>query len=62
MQFSWQLRGGFVPLTITVSRSNNSLPQKLQFVPGLQTVLVADGGTAGLGVVRLDFMANYPIN
>lgn len=62
MQFSWQLRGGFVPLTITVSRANNSVPEKLQFIPGIQSVLVADGGTAGLGVVRLDSLGNRPIN
>jgi hypothetical protein len=62
MKFSWQLRGGFVPLTVTVSRANNSLPEKLQFLPGMQSVLVADGGTAGLGVIRLDLMANFPIN
>lgn len=62
MQFTWQLRGGFVPLTITVSRSNNSVPEKLQFVPGLQSVLVVDGGTAGLGVVRLDSLGNRSIN
>ena len=62
MQFTWQLRGGFVPLAVTISRANNSLPEKLQFIPGLQTVAVVDGGTAGLGLVRLDLLANRPIN
>jgi hypothetical protein len=62
MQFTWQLRGGFSPLSISVSRANNSVPEKLQFVPGLQSVLVVDGGTAGLGVVRLDSLANHSIN
>jgi hypothetical protein len=45
-----------------VSRANNSLPEKLQFIPGIQSVLVVDGGTAGLGVVRLDSLGNRSIN
>jgi hypothetical protein len=61
MQFSWQMRGGFLPLSILVSAGGNSLPDKLRFIPSLQTVMVVDGGTAGLGLISLGTLLNQPI-
>lgn len=62
MRFTWQLRGGFVPLTVALSRGSNSLPEKLSFVPQLGSLLVVDGGTAGLGYINLTTLSNRPIN
>lgn len=62
MQFNWQLRGGFAPLTIVLSRANNSLPERLRFIPSLETLMVVDGGTAGLGFVSLATLLNRPVN
>jgi len=61
MQFTWQLRGGFIPLSISVSTGSNSLPEQLRFIPGLHTVMVVDGGTAGLGLINLSSLGNRPI-
>jgi hypothetical protein len=57
MTFSWELSGGFVPLTaslVTVGGSTAVLPQQLRFVPQLGALAVTDGAEKGLLFVSLD--------
>jgi hypothetical protein len=62
MRFSWQLRGGFTPLTVNLSFAGDSVPERLRFVPGLGRVLVADAGTAGLSLIDLTDLLRSTIN
>jgi hypothetical protein len=54
MTFSWQLVGGFGSLSLSLSAARASKPARLVPIPGLNSVAVADSGTAGLSLVRTE--------
>jgi hypothetical protein len=57
MQFTWSTSGGFTPLAVDLFavadfRTTTS-PQKIVFVPQINRLIVADGGSTGLFMVGL---------
>lgn len=57
MQFSWRIIGGFAPLSIDLLGVNrgatSTSPEKLKYVPGINRMLIADGGSTGFMFVGL---------
>jgi hypothetical protein len=57
MQFSWRILGGFSPLSVDllgVNRGRTSTsPERLNYVPGVNRLLIADGGSTGFMWVGL---------
>lgn len=55
MAFTWQVAGGFAPLTANlVAQSAAVLPQTMSFVPQIGQLAVVDGAAQGLVLVSLD--------
>jgi hypothetical protein len=48
MVFSWAMGGGFAPLEVNLNRAGFVAPHSTLFVPGLQRLLVTDGGQNGV--------------
>ena len=55
MAFSWEVIGGFSPLTINLSALGDAstLPQSMVFSPQLKDLVIADGASKGLVLVDL---------
>jgi hypothetical protein len=57
MQFSWRIIGGFAPLSIDLLGVNrgatSTSPERLKYVPGINRMLIADGGSTGFMFVGL---------
>ena len=53
--FSWQVSGGFAPLTASLASQTAAVsPQSLEFVPQIGQLAVVDGAAEGLVLVSLD--------
>lgn len=57
MQFSWRVLGGFAPLSVDLLGINNgrtsTSPERLRYVPAVNRLFIADGGSSGLSFVGL---------
>lgn len=56
MGFNWQTSGGFEPLTVSLvvnARTQTSSPRSIEFLPQLNHLIVADGGSVGVVSVGL---------
>ena len=55
MAFTWEYSGGFEPLTASISASTTSVsPQRMQWFPQSQDLVITDGASQGLVFVELD--------
>lgn len=53
--FTWQVAGGFAPLTMSLSSVSTSVtPQSIQFLPEPEQMAVVDGSSLGLSLFSLD--------
>lgn len=57
MQFSWTTSGGFTPLAVdlfgTARFLTTTMPQAVEYVPEMNRLVIADGGSTGLSYVGL---------
>jgi hypothetical protein len=64
MQFSWRIIGGFSPLSIDLLALNggrtSTNPQKLRYVPSVNRLLIADGGSTAFMFVGLKALDGGP--
>ncbi len=65
MQFSWRTLGGFnalaVDLLAVVGSGSSTNPRRIEFLPQVGRLVVADGGLAGLEVVGLRSTDGRPV-
>ncbi|HEY3497638.1 MAG TPA: hypothetical protein VGK73_23230, partial [Polyangiaceae bacterium] len=55
MRFHWEAVGGFAPLNVSLTaRSSSVLPQRIEYVPELQSLFVTDAAALGLSLAPLD--------
>ncbi len=55
MAFSWQVTGGFIPLSLSLtSQASNVLPRSMLYLPELQHLAVVDSATLGLALFSMD--------
>jgi hypothetical protein len=55
MRFRWETTGGFIPLTVSLrTRSASVLPQRIQYLPELQSLFITDAAALGLSLAPLD--------
>jgi len=53
--FTWQVAGGFAPLTMSLTSVSTSVnPQSIQFLPEPEQMAVVDGSSLGLSLFSLD--------
>lgn len=56
-QFSWRVLGGFTPLSVDLLRINSgrtsTSPERMMYVPQINRLLIADGGSTGLSFIGL---------
>ena len=58
MAFGWSYSGGFRPLSATIAQTTSSvLPQRMEFMPQIQDLVVTDGASQGLVFVSLDTLS-----
>ncbi len=57
MQFTWNTFGGFLPLSVdlfsTAQFRSSTMPERLHYVPQINRVVIADGGTTGVSFIGL---------
>ncbi len=57
MQFAWNTFGGFLPLSVdlfdAVRYRTTTMPERLHYIPSVNWLAVADGGTTGVSFVGL---------
>jgi hypothetical protein len=55
MRFRWETTGSFLPLMMSLrARSASVLPQRVQYLPELQSLFVTDAAALGLSLAPLD--------
>jgi hypothetical protein len=58
MQWRFSLRGGFVPLTLTIAQGTNAVaPQSMRFIDSLGQLAIVDGSLQGLVLFDLNSLA-----
>jgi len=64
MQFGWTTGGGFSPLSVDLFRqadfNTTTMPEKLIYVPEINRLLIADGGTSGMFFMGLRATSGAP--
>lgn len=61
MSFSWQTSGGFLPLVGALTAASSAvMPQRLAYLPELQSIAITDAASLGLSFMSLDRLRISP--